>query len=208
MKTFFCDIGDEQSIEQSLSTFSSHIKNISHIAQSLNRNSLVLLDEVGAGTDPAEGAALALAIAEYILDSGAKSVLTTHYGRLKEFSLTTPKVASASMEFDTSTLSPTYRLVLGIPGSSNALDIAGRLGLCQKIVDNARGKLSSEKVIFESVLRNADTLRREYKAQLDEINSLKASIQEEYAKAADQTRILKEERERCFQVRKSKQKEL
>lgn len=92
----------------------------------------MLLDEVGAGTDPAEGAALALAIAEYILDSGAKSVLTTHYGRLKEFSLTTPKVVSASMEFDTSTLSPTYRLVLGIPGSSNALDIAGRLGLCQK----------------------------------------------------------------------------
>jgi len=197
-ENIFCDIGDEQSIEQSLSTFSSHIKNISHIAQSLNRNSLVLLDEVGAGTDPAEGAALALAIAEYILDSGAKSVLTTHYGRLKEFSLTTPKVASASMEFDTSTLSPTYRLVLGIPGSSNALDIAGRLGLCQKIVDNARGKLSSEKVIFESVLRNADTLRREYKAQLDEINSLKASIQEEYAKAADQTRILKEERERLL----------
>ena len=158
----------------------------------------MLLDEVGAGTDPAEGAALALAIAEYILDSGAKSVLTTHYGRLKEFSLTTPKVASASMEFDTSTLSPTYRLVLGIPGSSNALDIAGRLGLCQKIVDNARGKLSSEKVTFENVLRNADTLRREYKAQLDEINSLKASIQEEYAKAADQTRILKEERERLL----------
>ncbi|PWM86653.1 MAG: endonuclease MutS2 [Subdoligranulum sp.] len=197
-ENIFCDIGDEQSIEQSLSTFSSHIKNISHIAQSLNRNSLVLLDEVGAGTDPAEGAALALAIAEYILDSGAKSVLTTHYGRLKEFSLTTPKVASASMEFDTSTLSPTYRLVLGIPGSSNALDIAGRLGLCQKIVDNARGKLSSEKVTFENVLRNADTLRREYKAQLDEINSLKASIQEEYAKAADQTRILKEERERLL----------
>lgn len=194
----FCDIGDEQSIEQSLSTFSSHIKNISYITESINEKSLVLLDEVGAGTDPNEGAALALAIAEFILNSGAKSVLTTHYGRLKEFSLTTPGVESASMEFDASTLSPTYKLILGIPGSSNAIDIAGRLGLREEITDNARSKLSAEKVSFENVLKNADALRRQYKAQLDELNSVKAKTEEEYAKAANQSKLLKEERERLL----------
>lgn len=194
----FCDIGDEQSIEQSLSTFSSHIKNISYITESINEKSLVLLDEVGAGTDPNEGAALALAIAEFILNSGAKSVLTTHYGRLKEFSLATPGVESASMEFDASTLSPTYKLILGIPGSSNAIDIAGRLGLREEITDNARSKLSAEKVSFENVLKNADTLRRQYKAQLDELNSVKAKTEEEYAKAANQSKLLKEERERLL----------
>lgn len=194
----FCDIGDEQSIEQSLSTFSSHIKNISYITESINEKSLVLLDEVGAGTDPNEGAALALAIAEFILNSGAKSVLTTHYGRLKEFSLATPGVESASMEFDAGTLSPTYKLILGIPGSSNAIDIAGRLGLREEITDNARSKLSAEKVSFENVLKNADTLRRQYKAQLDELNSVKAKTEEEYAKAVNQSKLLKEERERLL----------
>ena len=197
-ENIFCDIGDEQSIEQNLSTFSSHIKNITYITKNINKNTLVLLDEVGAGTDPSEGAALALSIAEFILKNGAKAVLTTHYGRLKEFSLTTDRVISASMEFDADTLSPTYKLIMGIPGSSNAIDIASRLGLPEEITNTARANLSQEKKSFETILQNAENLRRKYESQLDELNDKKAKTEEEYLKAVNQSKLLKDERDKLL----------
>lgn len=148
----YCDIGDEQSIEQSLSTFSSHIANISGFIEKLNANSLVLLDELGAGTDPTEGAALAMSIAQYIKDRGAKAIITTHYNELKEYAVVTPRAENASMDFDPLTYSPTYRLIVGTPGVSNALLIAGKLGLPAEIVQRAKEGIAEGKLDFENVI--------------------------------------------------------
>lgn len=156
----FCDIGDEQSIEQNLSTFSSHISNIRDIADRLTSNSLILLDELGAGTDPTEGAALAVSIADYIKNSGAKAVITTHYNELKEYAVVTPRAENAAMDFDPTTYSPTYKLMIGAPGASNAIIIAEKLGLKKQIVDNARGSITSEKMEFENVLNSLEISRR------------------------------------------------
>lgn len=156
----YCDIGDEQSIEQSLSTFSAHIKNIIWILNGITSRSLVLLDELGAGTDPGEGAALAVSISEHLLDTGAKCFITSHFNDLKEFALVRDEVAAASMEFDNVTFSPTYKLVMGAIGSSNALSIAERLGLDKDIVENAKGKISVEKRQFDRVLTAAEETRR------------------------------------------------
>ncbi len=156
----YCDIGDEQSIEQSLSTFSSHIANISGFIEKLNANSLVLLDELGAGTDPTEGAALAMSIAQYIKDRGAKAIITTHYNELKEYAVVTPRAENASMDFDPLTYSPTYRLIVGTPGVSNALLIAGKLGLPAEIVQRAKEGIAEGKLDFENVISSMEEARR------------------------------------------------
>ena len=155
----YCDIGDEQSIEQSLSTFSSHIANISGFIEKLNANSLVLLDELGAGTDPTEGAALAMSIAQYIKDRGAKAIITTHYNELKEYAVVTPRAENASMDFDPLTYSPTYRLIVGTPGVSNALLIAGKLGLPSEIVQRAKEGIAEGKLDFENVISSMEEAR-------------------------------------------------
>lgn len=163
----YSDIGDEQSIEQSLSTFSAHIKNIIDILSKATDKSLLLFDELGAGTDPGEGAALAVSISEHVMLIGAKSLITSHFNDLKEFSLVTPNVKVASMEFNVETLSPTYKLVMGAIGCSNALDIATKLGLSEEIVSAARVKVSPEKRRFDEVLNAAEETRRQAQKLVD-----------------------------------------
>lgn len=175
----YSDIGDEQSIEQSLSTFSSHIKNTIGILDVITDKSLVLFDELGAGTDPGEGAALAVSIAEYLLRVGAKSFITSHFSDLKEFSLVTKGVVAASMEFDSNTFCPTYKLVMGAIGSSNALAIAKKLGLSDEIIENAKSKISVEKRQFDNVLTAAEKTRMKAaelvsEASIDRENAAKA----------------------------------
>lgn len=156
----FCDIGDEQSIEQNLSTFSSHIANIVRIIDNLTPDSLVLLDELGAGTDPTEGASLATAISAYLRDSGAKAVITTHYNELKEYAVVTDRCENASMDFDPVTYNPTYKLIVGTPGASNALLIAKKLGLKSEIIESAKAGIQEGKLEFENVLQSLEVARR------------------------------------------------
>ena len=181
------DIGDEQSIEQSLSTFSGHIRNITEILAKANHRSLVLLDELGAGTDPAEGAALAISIIESLRSTGAKVMATTHYAELKMFALDTPGVQNAGSEFNVETLRPTYRLIVGVPGRSNAFLIGEKLGISQEVIINAQRHMSSEQRRFETVLSQLEDLKLAHRAQTEEIEKLKFAA-EHQLEAARQKR--------------------
>ena len=192
----YSDIGDEQSIEQSLSTFSAHIKNIIGILDTLTDRSLVLFDELGAGTDPSEGAALAVSICEYVMRTGAKSLVTSHFNDLKEFALTTKGVVAASMEFDSVTFRPTFKLVMGAIGTSNALDIATTLGLNKDIVAAARGKISAEKRQFDSVLSAAEQTRRYAEKLVSDASLDREKAASALREAENQKRVIAEKREK------------
>lgn len=192
----FCDIGDEQSIEQNLSTFSSHMKNTVNIINALTENTLVLFDELGAGTDPTEGAGLALNISRYVLSKGAKGVITTHYNELKEYAVVTDGVQNASMDFDPTTYSPTYKLIIGAPGASNALLIAEKLGLKKEIIDATRNGISGDKFEFENVLLSLEKSRKEAEVMLDEARKAKEKAQEELSAAEKEKEKLFAQRER------------
>ena len=177
------DIGDEQSIEQSLSTFSAHMTNIIKILATANHKSLVLIDELGAGTDPVEGAALATSILEQLRDQGAKIASTTHYAELKSFALDTEGVENACCEFDVATLRPTYRLLIGMPGRSNAFAISERLGMSKKIVERAKTLVSLENSKFEAVVQKLEESRSELEEKLSEADKIKAEVQKELERA-------------------------
>ena len=192
----FSDIGDEQSIEQSLSTFSSHLVNIVDITNNADSNTLVLIDELGAGTDPIEGASLALAVTEKLVQSGATSVITTHYQQMKEYALTHDIVECASMDFDPVTFAPTYKLLLGGTGSSDAIQIAQRLGLDKNIVARAKSLLSEDKVQFDAIILSAERARRQANAEKAEIERLKMEIVKEHNLARQGREIVESERKK------------
>ena len=184
LEEIFADIGDEQSIEQSLSTFSSHMKNMIGIFESAGKGSLVLLDELGAGTDPLEGAALGIAELETLKEAGALVAATTHYTELKKYALSTPGVENASMEFNVETLSPTYRLRVGLPGKSNAFEISRKLGLSEDIIARASQLLGEEQLEFEEAVSRVEADQAEAEEALREAGEAKAAAESERDAAA------------------------
>lgn len=203
----YADIGDEQSIEQSLSTFSSHMANIVGIVKEAGQDTLVLLDELGAGTDPTEGAALAIAILSDLFNKGALTLATTHYAELKKFALATPGVQNAAMAFDVETLSPTYRLTLGTPGKSNAFAIAEKLGLPVELVEKAGSLLEQDDIQFEDVLAAVHEDRRRAEEELDEAMAIRLEMKKQEETLAKERRRFAEKKDKLLEEARAEARE-
>ena len=206
--SIFTDIGDEQSIQQSLSTFSAHITNVSQILGQIDDKSLVLLDELGAGTDPTEGAAIAVSVTQELLDRRSKAIVTTHYSEMKAFSFKTDGIQNAHMEFDPVDFAPTYKLSIGMPGASNALVIAKRLGLDASVVARAQSYISQDKIRFEDVLIEAQSIKLQAEKDLAQISTDKKAIEEQLRLAENERNRLELERKKLNENAEKKAKKI
>ncbi len=204
----FADIGDEQSIEQSLSTFSSHMKNIVEIVETADDDSLVLLDELGAGTDPTEGAALAISIIEKLRNAEALVLATTHYSEIKKYAIATKGVENASMEFDVDTLSPTYRLITGIPGKSKAFEISKKLGLSGDVIDRAEELVNTDDIKFEDLLGNLEESRKQAEDERDEAIMINLAMKKKQSKIDQSMARIEDERRRILEDAKREARDI